>query len=177
MRVAGYVRQATGLPDPDTAFAQSERVRRWARDSRNELIAVCQDHHASSAPTDRPGFKALVDIVRSGAAEAVVVGNLEALSPDKVMQEIMIADIRAAGATMIATEADDLEVLRDGAQDHTRIVVRDIVSRVGDYIEAFGMSGDGKPTVSPAIVNSEFFDESESSDTHDVVVELIAPTG
>lgn len=177
MRVAGYVRQAPGLPDPDTAFAQSERVRRWVRDSRSELIAVCQDHHTASAPTDRPGFKALIDIVRSGAAEAVVVGNLEAFSTDKVLQEIMIADIRAAGATVIAADADDLEVLRDGAQDHTRIVVRDIVSRVGEYAEAFGMSGTGEPTVSPAIVTSEVLDDTESSDAHHVVVELIAPTG
>ena len=126
---------------------------------------------------DRPGFKALIDIVRSGAADAVAVGSLEALSPDKVMQEIMVSDIRAVGATVIATDPDDLEVLRDGAKDHTRIVVRDIVSRVAEYIEAFGFSGAGEPTVSPAIVGTEIFDDGEASTTHDVVVELIAPTG
>lgn len=177
MRVAGYVRQTPGRSDPDTAFAQSERIRRWARDTGNELIAVCQDHHAASAPTDRPGFKALVDIVRSGAADAVVVGNLESFSPDKVMQEIMVADIRAAGATLVATEEADLEALRDGAQDHTRIVVRDIVARVGEYNEAFGLSGTGEPTVEAAAVVPGGLDDSGPSLTHDVVVELIAPTG
>lgn len=174
MRIAGYVRQAPGLSDPDPAFAQSERVRRWARDTGNELIAVCQDHHAAAAHTDRPGFKALLDIVRSGNTDAVLVANLSALSPDKVTQEIMISDIRRAGATVIATDEDDLEILRTAADDHTRIVVRDIVERVAEYREAFGLSGSDVPTVEASVVETEVSIPRSSTD---VVVELIAPTG
>jgi DNA invertase Pin-like site-specific DNA recombinase len=168
------VRQTPGLSDPDPAFAQSERVRRWVRDTGNELIAVCQDHHASVANTDRPGFKALLDIVRSGNADAVLVANLGALSPDKVTQEIMISDIRRAGATLIATDEDDLEVLRSGADDHTRMVVRDIVERVSEYREAFGLSGSDEPVVEASTVDAV---EPSPHGSTDVVVELIAPTG
>jgi DNA invertase Pin-like site-specific DNA recombinase len=170
MKIAGYVRQTPGRTDPDTAFAQSERIRRWTLDTANDLIAVCQDHHASSAPIDRPGFKALLDIARSGGADAVVVANLAALSPDKMTQEIMIQDLRAAGATIIATDKDDVEVLRTGADDHTRMVVRDILSRVDDYRSAYGLSGDVEPSVTGAqnalIVN-------EAAEVTDVVVNLI----
>jgi DNA invertase Pin-like site-specific DNA recombinase len=172
MKIAGYVRQTPGRTDPDTAFAQSERIRRWVLDSANELIAVCQDHHASSAPTDRPGFKALLDIVRSDGADAIVVANLAALSPDKMTQEIMIQDLKAAGATVIATDEADIEVLRSGAGDHARVVVRDVLSRVEEYRSAFGLSGEVEPAVQASPIKPVVH---ESGEVTDVVVNLIAP--
>lgn len=175
MRIAGYVRQTRGLTDPDTAFAQSERVRRWVRDMGHELVAVCQDHHAAAAPTDRPGYKALLDIIRTGDIDAVVIADLRALSPDKVMQEIMLADLRNAGVSVIATDERDLKTLRDGGDDHTRIVVRDIVARVVEYREAFGLSGNPTPTVEAAPIDQEP-EPAEDVETTDVVVKLIAPT-
>lgn len=171
MRIAGYVRQTPGRSDPDTAFAQSERIRRWVLDTGNELIAVCQDHHASSAPTDRPGFKALLDIARSNGADAVVLANLSALSPDKMTQEIMIQDLKSAGATIIATDADDSETLKSGAGDHTRIVVRDVLSRIDEYRSAFGLSGEVEPSVQATPISPVRMTE----ETTDVVVKLIAP--
>ena len=174
MRIAGYVRETPGPGGPDSAFAQSERIRRWVKDTGDELVTVCQDHREAVSPTDRPGFKALLNVVRSGNADSVVVASLDSLSPDKVMQEIMITDIRSAGVTLIATSDDDLEILQDGGQDHTRMVVRDIVTRVGEYREAFGLSGSETPSV-------EADDGSQKSEdginTTDVVVKLIAPTG
>jgi DNA invertase Pin-like site-specific DNA recombinase len=167
MRIAGYVRETPGPSGPDTAFAQSERVRRWAKDTGNELVAMCQDHHGATSPSDRPGFMALLDVVRNGNADSIVVASLDALSPDKVMQEIMITDIRVAGVTVIATDPSDLEILRDGGDDHARMVIRDIVARISEYREAFGLSGSGMPSV----------DADDGSGTTDVVVKLIAPTG
>jgi DNA invertase Pin-like site-specific DNA recombinase len=172
MRIAGYVRETPGPSGPDTAFAQSERIRRWAKDTGNELVAMCQDHQAAASPTDRPGFMALLDVARNGNADSVVIASLESLSPDKVLQEIMITDIRAAGVTVIATDSADLEVLQDGGDDHARMVVRDIVARVSEYREAFGLSGSETPSVSG--------DDGRTGDgraTTDVVVKLIAPTG
>jgi len=177
MKIAGYVRETPGRTNPDTAFAQSERIRRWVLDTANELISVCQDHHASSSPVDRPGFKALLDIARSGGADAVVVANLAALSPDKMTQEIMIQDLKVAGVTVIATDEEDLEVLRTGADDHTRMVVRDVLSRVDDYRSAYGLSGDGEPSVigmptAPIVAPAAEVIEPEVTD---VVVNLITP--
>jgi DNA invertase Pin-like site-specific DNA recombinase len=172
MRIVGYVRQAPGRGQSDTAFAQTERIRRWALDTGHDIIAVCQDHHASVAPEERPGFRALLEIVRSGGTDAVVVDSLAALSPDKVLQEIMIVDIREGGATVIATDPGDLAVLRDADADHTRLVVRDVVAKVAEYRSAFGLSGDAEGTVVP-----EFDVRLADDDVRDVVVELIAPTG
>jgi len=172
VRIAGYVRETRGRAQPDTAFAQSERIRRWASDSGNDLIAVCQDHHHAAASADRPGYRALTEIVRSGTVDAVVVGTLLALSADKMMQEIMISDLRLGGATVISTDVDDLAVLRDGADDHARMVVRDIVHKLTEYREAFGLSGESDGSVAPDPEG-----EIDDRDYTDVVVELIAPTG
>ena len=172
MKIAGYVRQTPGRTDPYTAFAQSERIRRWVLDSANELIAVCQDHHSSSSPSDRPGFKALLDIARSEGVDAVVVANLSALSPDKMTQEIMIQDLRSAGVTVIATEPKDVVALSLAEDDHARMLVRDVLSRIEEYRSAFGLSGDVEPSVEAAVLSPV---TTEPSDTTDVVVKLIAP--
>lgn len=172
MKIAGYVRQTPGRTDPDTAFAQSERIRRWVLDSANELIAVCQDHHSSSSPSDRPGFKALLDISRSEGVDAVVVANLSALSPDKMTQEIMIQDLRTAGVTVIATEPTDVSALSLAEDDHARMLVRDVLSRIEEYRSAFGLSGDVEPSVKAADLTPV---TSERTETTDVVVKLIAP--
>jgi len=170
MNIAGYVRQTHGHTDPDSAFAQSERIRRWARDAGHDIIAICQDHHASTSPTDRPGFRALLEIVRTDGTDAVVVGNLNALSPDIMMQEIMLIDIRAAGCNIIATEPEDIDLLMNTEDDHARMVVRDTVAKVHEYSEAYGLTGVDEPTVRPAEV---FADDIDSPETTDVVIELI----
>jgi DNA invertase Pin-like site-specific DNA recombinase len=172
MKIAGYVRQTPGRTDPDTAFAQSERIRRWVADTSNELIAVCQDHHSASAPTDRPGFKALLDIARSQGADAVVVASLSALSPDKMTQEIMIQDLRRAGATVIATDEADIVALQAAEGDHARMLVRDVLARIAEYREAFGLSGEVEPSVQPAVIDPV---PTRTKETTDVVVELIVP--
>lgn len=170
MKIAGYIRQIPGRTDPDTAFAQSERVRHWVADTANELMAMCQDHHASSAPTDRPGFKALLDIARSGDADAVVVASLAALSPDKMTQEIMIQDLRTAGVTLIATDEEDIIVLAGSEEDHARMVVRDVLARIGEYREAFGLSGETEPSVRPAVAGPA--PAALADDLTNVVIEL-----
>lgn len=168
MRVAGYIRQIPGTEQADTAFAQSERIRRWVRDTGNELVATCQDEGFAAATADRTGYRALLDIVRSSSTDAVVIANLEALSSDKMLQEIMLADLRSSGVTVIATDEADIEALRDAADDPARIVVRDVVAKVAEYREAFGLAGDAGTAASRS---------TPVRDATDVVVELIAKPG
>jgi DNA invertase Pin-like site-specific DNA recombinase len=173
MYIVGYVREAPGRGQSETAFAQSEQIRRWALDTGNHIVATCQDH-GSAAPTDRPGYRAMIDLVRSGSADAVVVASLDALSPDKIVQEIMLVDIRLGGATVIATNEDDLAILADASDDHARLVVRDVVAQVADYRNAFGLSGsEGNTSAAPSTVDVR----PDDDDGRNVVVELIAPTG
>ena len=172
MRVVAYVRELPGNQQPDTAFAQSERIRRWVRDTGTELVATCEDRSASS-PSDRPGFKALVDIVRSGGVDAVVVAALDSLASDKVIQELILSDLRSAGVTVISTSVDDHELLNEHSEDHIRIVVRDVIAKVTEYRDAYGLASDAISELEAVIPLSQ----TPDGDPADVVVELIAPAG
>ena len=138
MRVVGYVREAPSLTEGETAFAQSERVRRWAADAGHHLIATCQDGRDPTQPLGRDGYRALLDIARSGNADALVVSDLTVLSPDKVAQEIMLDHLRGLGLTIVSTNEADHNELLDVPDDHTRLVVRDVITKVGEFQKEFG---------------------------------------
>ena len=154
MRVVGYVREAPSLEEGETAFAQSERVRRWAADSGHHLIATCQDGRDPTQPLNRDGYRAVLDIARSGNADALVVSDLSVLSPDKVTQEIMLDHLRGLGLTIVSTnEADHAELL-EVPDDHTRLVVRDVISKIDEFQREFGEEPpphevDAAPAVAP----------------------------
>ena len=137
VRVVGYVREAPGLEEGDTAFAQSERVRRWTADAGHHLIATCQDGRDPTQPLGRDGYHALLDIARSGSADALVVSDLEVLSPDKISQEIMLDHLRSLGLTVISTNPADHDELADIPGDHTRLIVRDVIAKVGSFQREF----------------------------------------
>lgn len=137
MRVVGYVREAPSLTEGETAFAQSERIRRWSADAGHHLIATCQDGRDPTQPLGRDGFRALLDIARSGSADALVVADLSALSPDKVGQEVMLDYLRGLGLTIVSTNDHDHDELLDVPDDHTRLVVRDVIARVQEFRREF----------------------------------------
>jgi len=137
VRVVGYVRESPVLGDTETAYAQKEHIRRWCRDSGHVLISVCQDVRVPGTQANRDGYRALLEIVRGGHAEAVIVSDLAALSPDKVLQEVMIEDLRASGATFISAEPADLDALSGLPADRARMVIRDIVARVRSYLAEY----------------------------------------
>jgi hypothetical protein len=176
MRVIGYVRELPGHQQADTAFAQSERIRRWVRDTGNELVATCEDQHAS-APNERPGYRALVEVVRTGVVDAVVVASVDALASDKVLQEILFTDIRTAGVSIISTDVTDHDVLFERPDDHVRMVVRDVVAKVMEYHDAYGMAGTEPESIEQVIALTGNDEATHApDDPADVVVELIAPS-
>ncbi len=137
MRVVGYVREATSLTEGETAFAQSERVRRWTADSGHHLVATCQDGRDPTQPLGRDGFRAVLDIARSGNADALVVSDLSVLSSDKVVQEIMLDYLRNLGLTIVSTNEPDHNELLEVPDDHTRLVVRDVIAKVDEFRREF----------------------------------------
>jgi len=160
VRVVGYVRESPGLADTETAYAQGERIRRWVAHHGHHLVAVCRDVRTPSGEVHREGYRALLHIVRAGDADAVVVSELGVLSPDKVMQEIMIHDLRSHGVTVVSTDPREADELIDPPHDATRLVIRDVLARAADYAEEFS-------TLEPSI--------AVVPPPPDVVVELLPP--
>ncbi len=140
VRIVGYVREAPVLGESETAYAQKEVIRRWSAESGHLLISVCQDLRVSGTRANRNGYRALLDIVRSGNVEAVAVADLDALSPDKVLQEIMIEDLRRGGVVVVSTDAEQMERLEDPTRDRVRMIVGDIVTRVRTYVAEYPRS-------------------------------------
>ena len=161
MRLVGYVRETAGPQEGQTAFTQSERIRRWASDHGHQLVAVCQDVRQAGHALGREGFRALLGIVNAGEVDAVVVASLEAFSLDKVLQEVMLWDLRTRNVAVLSADDDDLPGLKDPPDDPTRLLVRDVLARVADYREAHADAG---PTMIAV-------DDGPA----DIVVELLPP--
>lgn len=112
-------------------FAQSERIRRWIARNGHQLVAVCQDTAATRRNLD--GFRALLGIAARGQADLVVIPGLPVLSPDKVVQEMMLMRLRSHGLAVASTEEADQEELSEPTADPARMLIRDILHRIDDY--------------------------------------------
>lgn len=131
MNVVGYIREPTDAESGDTMFAQSERVRRWIARNGYHLVATCQDTAATRRNLD--GFRALLGIAARGQADLVIIPGLAALSPDKVVQEMMLMKLRSQGLAVASTEESDHGELAEPAVDPARMLIRDILHRIEDY--------------------------------------------
>ena len=174
MRVVGYVRDTPDPSEAEPAFAQAERVRRWINDRGHQLVAVCQDVRTAGRSLGRDGYRAMLGIVASGEAEAVLVPSVDALSPDKVSQEIMLWDLRARGVAVLSTAEGDMALLADPPEDSLRILIRDVLAKVAGHVEMIGsgvipLAPAGKPGLPIERIIA-------TADDGDVVVELIPPT-
>ena len=164
MRVIGYVREAPDPREGEPAFAQSERIRRWAADGGHRLVAVCQDLRTANDASRREGLRAVMGILRGGAGEAVVVPDLSILSPDKIVQEIIIRDLTARGGTVVSINEDDHSELEDPTSDRVRMVVRDVLARLDERTARFA-----DDAAASAV------DEPDIAEEGNVIVELITP--
>lgn len=167
MRVVGYVREAPSPIDGDTAYAQGESIRRWVADAGHHLIAMCRDTRNAGEPMARDGFRALLVIVGSGDVDAVVVSEVAVLSPDKVIQEVMIHRMRSRGVTVASTSVEDLDALSASSEDQTRLVVRDVLVKADAFAADFPI-GITKPGA-----HAELEAAPHSNEGSEVIVELI----
>jgi DNA invertase Pin-like site-specific DNA recombinase len=131
MRVAGYVRELAA--GGGSLYAQSERVRRWASEQGYKLIAMCQDVRDPNGEPRGEGFRALMEVVGAHHADAVVVPSLETLSPDLLVQEVILHDLRRRDVRVISTLEDEARTLADARLDPARLLIRDILDRKVEY--------------------------------------------
>ncbi|NOY55021.1 MAG: recombinase family protein [Actinobacteria bacterium] len=160
MRVVGYVRELSDRSHGGSIFAQSERIRRWSSEQGYQLLAMCQDVRSPSGEPLDEGFRALLEIVGAGHADAIVVPSLEAFSSDLLIQEVILQDLRDRGVRVISTAEADVEVLADARVDAARLLIRDVLARRAEYERAMG---------TPASPDDQIVAGSEG----DVVIELI----
>lgn len=137
MRVVGYVRETLNPREGEPAFAQTERIRRWAADGNHLVVAVCQDLRSADDSARWNGLRAVIGILSAHAASAVVVPNLTTFSSDKIVQEVIIRDLRSRGAAVISADEADHADLEESTPDRLRMIVRDVLTRVAEHRSRF----------------------------------------
>jgi DNA invertase Pin-like site-specific DNA recombinase len=134
VRIVGYVRESSDPAEGPTAFAQQEEIRRYTARHGHALIALCQDARTPGHPLGRTGYRSMLGVLGTGEAEAVVVASLDALSGDMIVQEILLWDLRARGVRVLSAAPSEEELL-GMTPDPTRMLIRDVLSRVSQHAE------------------------------------------
>jgi len=150
VRVAGYLRESADPDSGRSAYAQQEEIRRHVADHGDQLIAVCQDLRVPGEALGRDGYLGLLGIIASQAVDAVVIPGVAALSSDQIVQEIMLWDLRSRGVRVISTDAADLPLLdRESEPGPARMLIRDILERVGEHARGIGSHRVAPPAILP----------------------------
>jgi len=165
VRVVGYVRESPDPSDGRSAFAQQEEIRRHAATHGLCVVAWCQD--LRGATPGRDGYLSLLGVVASGAVDAVLLPGMATLSSDQIVQEIMIWDLVGRGIRVISTlEADRTLLGAEADPGAARMMIRDVLTRVGEHARSLGAHRIQPPSILPdgdVLVHIIRADEAEIS--------------
>lgn len=163
MRVVGYVRETADHEDTRPAFVQQEEIRRWTAANGHELVAVCRDSRPPEGAPGRAGYLALLGVVGSGSVDGVVLPGIATLSPDQIVQEILLWDLRSRGVRVVSTAPEDADVMGAEPPGPTRMLIRDVLGRVAEHADILGRRDLGRPP-GPADVVVELLDDTVPRD-------------
>ena len=149
MRLVGYVRESAANAETDSAYAQSDRIRRLAEDGNHSLVALCQDVPRVGVANSRDGYLAMLGVIAAGQVDGVAVSSLDAISADMISQEIAIWDLRRRGAAVVTADQTELDALATPSSDPGRTLVREMLSRLGAYNDSLGQPGPPVPVDAP----------------------------
>jgi hypothetical protein len=166
VRVVGYVRESADREDTRPAFVQHEDIRRWTAEHGYELVAVCRDARPQEGSPGRAGYLALLGVLGTGGIDAVVLPGIAVLSDDQIVQEILLWDLRSRGVRVVSTDAGDADTLGPEQTNPTRMLIRDVLSRVAEHAGLLGRRGFEAPS-GPADVVIELLGDGELLDDDD----------
>jgi DNA invertase Pin-like site-specific DNA recombinase len=140
MKIVGYIRVSTdrqaerglGLE------VQEQAIRRWARERRHRLAAVYRDEGTSGSNglDDRVGLAEALDSIRRREAGGLAVYRLDRLARDLVLQEQILAEVRAMGAETFSTDGGEQGFLKDDPDEPSRRLIRQVLGAVAEYERA-----------------------------------------
>ena len=150
MRVVGYIRESADPSVGRSAYEQQEIIRRHAAEQGHALVSICQDARTAGEALGRDGYLGLLGVVASGAVDGVLVAGIDALSSDQIVQEIMLWDLRGRGIRVLSADPSDADLLdAAGGPGPTRMVIRDVLQRVGEHARSIGSHRFEPPAILP----------------------------
>jgi DNA invertase Pin-like site-specific DNA recombinase len=104
MRLIGYTRVSTqDQGENGASLAAQEAALRVGAHGRYDLVDIISDT-ASGKSLDRPGFQSLLERIRSGEADGVVVAKLDRLSRSLIDFANLLERSRAEGWAIVALD-------------------------------------------------------------------------
>lgn len=128
LRVSGKG-QVTGDGFP----RQREAIRRYAKAHGLDVIEEYRDEGVSGTKDldHRDGLSDLMARVRSNGVRLVLVERADRLARDLMVGEVLLAEFRKLGVTVIA--ADSGTDLTAGGDDPTRVLIRQVLGAVAQF--------------------------------------------
>ena len=106
---------------------QRAAVEDWARRRRHQLAAIVSENPSAASLEDRQGLAEALAALHQGLAQGFVVYRLDCLDSALVVQEQLLAEVRATGARVYSLQPDDAAELRRIPADPSRQGVRDVL--------------------------------------------------
>lgn len=131
----GYVRVSTnGQADGYGLDIQQSTIIDYVGKTRGGLLRMFEDKGVSGRITDRPGLGDLLRFINPG--DVVIVPRLDRLARDLISQELLLAEIRRRGGTLVSCAEGEQAYLDDTEDDPSRKLIRQVLGAVSEYERA-----------------------------------------
>ncbi|MCM3921721.1 recombinase family protein [Frankia sp. AiPs1] len=131
----GYVRVSTKgqADDGEGLEVQEKKLRAWCRQEGHRLGEIYREEGVSGKLEDRPKLGAVLEALKNGEAEAVVIPRLDRLARDLIVQETLIREIRRMGTDVFTTVPGEAAFLAEDPSDPSRKLIRQVLGAVSEY--------------------------------------------
>ena len=135
MRVVAYVRVSSAhQQEAYGPEVQREAIRKWAKAGGHKIVSWQEDTiSGASELRDRAGWCEAAALVKSGAAQGVVVARLDRLARDVMVQELLLRKLSDLGGIVLSTRENENEMLNGESKDPSRKLVRVIMGAISEY--------------------------------------------
>jgi len=134
-------------------------------------VALCQDLRNPGQAPNSDGYLSLLGVIAAGGVDAVLVPGIATFSSDAIVQEVMLWDLQARGIRVVSTDPADLSMLDpEASPDPSRLVIRQVLERVGEHAAGIGSHRIDPPAILPdgdVLIHIIAADEAEQPDYGD----------
>jgi DNA invertase Pin-like site-specific DNA recombinase len=136
MDLSGVIRVSTARQaDAYGPDAQRADIRAWAKETGNKVTRWYSDAAGSDLDDleSRTGLRDALADIKAGRVAGIVVGRLDRLARDLILQETILRDIQGMGGALFSTSAIENAYIMNDDADPAREMIRVILSAVGRY--------------------------------------------
>ncbi|MCZ0731867.1 recombinase family protein [Mycolicibacterium iranicum] len=129
-RLVAYLRVST-IEQAEHGFgldSQRKAIRDAAKALDGRVVSWCADEGKSGAldATERPGLTEALTLLRTGAADGLIVRDLDRLARAVTVQEALLAEVWCNDGAAVFTASPPTEVARDDPDDPMRTAMREM---------------------------------------------------